>query len=133
MEVKVTTFNTELIRAYMEQSSILQKGIAYYKHIDSSLTDAMAKECAIRDAQQYCQRRWKNDSSGWLDSEYKVFLEFEERVENGSYFKITRYDGASSDSGLVGKIGPFLKKAVLIYVIACAILAVLAIIVNVLR
>ena len=95
MEVKVTMFNTELIRTYMEQSSILQKGIAYYKHIDSSLTDAMAKECAIREAQGYCQRRWQSDSSGYLN-EYRAFEEFKERVNNGSYFNITRYDNAQS-------------------------------------
>lgn len=91
MEVKVTTFNKELIRSYMEQSSVMQKGIAYYKHVNPSLTDAEAKECAIHEAQETCHRRWLSDGSGYLN-EQRAFEEFKERVNKGSYFSIETYD-----------------------------------------
>lgn len=95
MEVKMTAFDKEQIRSYMEQSSILQKGISYYKHVNPTVTDAQAKECAIREAQEYCQRRWLNDSSGYLN-EYRAFEEFKERVQNGSYFSIETYDAVKA-------------------------------------
>ena len=43
MEVKVSTFNREIIRAYMESSSALEKGIAYYKHVNPTISDDQAK------------------------------------------------------------------------------------------
>ena len=91
MQAKVSTYNKDLIRSYMEQSSIMQKGISYYKHVNPSLTDAEAKELAIREVQESCHRRWLSDSSGYLN-EYRAFEEFEERVNKGSYFSIETYD-----------------------------------------
>lgn len=95
MQAKVSTFDKELIRSYIEQSPVMQKGISYYKHVNPSLTDAAAKECAIREAQEYCHRRWLSDSSGYLN-EYRAFEEFTERVSKGSYFSIETYDAVKA-------------------------------------
>ena len=83
---KITTFDVDLIRTYMEGSEALRKGIAYCKSIQPDASDAVAKESAIRLAQDACRRKWINDSTGYIDSEYKAFLEFSKDVEKGFYF-----------------------------------------------
>ena len=83
--VKLTTFDPEKIRMYMEtKRDVLEKGIKWAKQINSSASDDIAKETAIRYAQQQCQAIWRNDSVGYIDSEYKAFERFCEKVSNSS-------------------------------------------------
>ena len=83
---KLTTFNPELIRSYMEGTTTLDKGIAYMKAVTPGISDAIAKESAIRYAQETCQRRWLNDTTGYLNSEYRVWSEFADDVDKGRHF-----------------------------------------------
>jgi len=83
---KFTTFNPELIRSYMEGSDVLDRGIAYMKAVTPGISDASAKEAAIRQAQENCQRRWLNDTTGYIDSEYRAWSEFSNDVRNGRFF-----------------------------------------------
>ena len=83
---KLTTFNPELIRSYMEGTDVLDKGIAYMKAVTPGISDAVAKEAAIRQAQEWCQRKWFNDTTGYISSEYVAYSEFASDVRNGRYF-----------------------------------------------
>lgn len=82
----IMTFDKEKIRSYMENTETLRRGIQYMKQINPGLSDALAKESAIRYAQEKCAAIWSNDSRGYYDSEYKAFERFEEKVKNGSEF-----------------------------------------------
>ena len=86
---KLTTFNPELIRCYMEGTDVLDKGIAYIKSVTPGTSDAVAKETAIRLAQEWCQRKWLNDTTGYISSEYVAFSELASDVRNGRYFDVS--------------------------------------------
>ena len=95
--MKVSTFDPDMIRRYMEGSSVLQKGIDYCKAINPGVSDEVAKATAIQLAQQYCQQKWYNDRSGYINSEYMAFSEFEKDVNAGRYFSAP-YSGSSGSS-----------------------------------
>ena len=84
--MKVSTFDPDMIRRYMEGSSVLQKGIDYCKAVNPGVSDEVAKATAIQLAQQYCQQKWYNDRSGYISNEYMAFSEFEKDVNAGRYF-----------------------------------------------
>ena len=113
MEVKVSTFNQEIIRTYMESSSALEKGIAYYKHVNPTISDDQAKELAIREAQDRSYSIWANDSTGYISNERMAFSEFIEYVDKGRYFSIDRYLSAQSFNHSVERTTSFLKKVFL--------------------
>ena len=97
--MKLSTFNPNLIRQYIEGTDVLEKGIAYMKQLDPSVSDAVAKESAIRMAQEYCQRKWQNDSTGYISSEYVAYTEFAKDVQKGFYFSAPRtYSSSGSGS-----------------------------------
>lgn len=95
--MKVSTFDPDMIRRYMEGSSVLQKGIDYCKAINPGVSDEVAKATAIQLAQQYCQQKWYNDRSGYISNEYMAFSEFEKDVNAGRYFN-SPYSSFSSGS-----------------------------------
>ena len=84
--MKLQTFNRNLIREYMEYSPALEQGIRYCKHLDPTASDMVAKESAIRIAINICERKWMNDSTGYISSERVAFTEFEKDVANKRYF-----------------------------------------------
>lgn len=84
--MKLQYFDKEVIRTLMEGSTTLEKGISYCKRTTPGCSDEVAKETAIRLAQEYCQRKWLNDSSGYISNEYIAFREFESDVRNDRYF-----------------------------------------------
>lgn len=95
--MKVSTFDPDMIRRYMEGSSALQKGINYCKAINPGVSDEVAKATAIQLAQQYCQQKWYNDRSGYISNEYMAFSEFEKDVNAGRYFSAP-YSGSSGSN-----------------------------------
>lgn len=111
--MKITTFDTEKIRYYMEKSSILQKGIDYCKSLNPGVSDEVAKQTAISLAQQYCQQKWYNDRSGYISSEYVAFREFEEDVSAGRYFSVKESK-------------PFYKNGGLMFFLICAVIGVIS-------
>ena len=113
MELKVTTFNREIIRKYMEGSSVLEKGIAYYKHANPTISNDQAKELAIREAQDRSYSIWANDSTGYIRNEAMAFSEFKEYVDKGRYFSIASYNRASDFGGTLDWIGSIIKKVFL--------------------
>ena len=84
--MKVQTFNRELIRRYMLTSSILEDGIQYCQYITPGASREVAKEAAIRLAEEYCEQKWYNDSTGYVRNEFVAFQEFERDVRNKRYF-----------------------------------------------
>lgn len=87
---KFLTFDSEKIRMYMETNSeVLNQGIKYFQARNPSLGRELAKESAIRYAQEKCATIWKNDSTGYIDSEYKAFERFAEKVKKGFEFDST--------------------------------------------
>ncbi len=114
--MKITTFDTEKIRNYMENSSILQNGIDYCKSLNPGVSDDVAKQTAIRLAQQYCQQKWYNDRSGYIDSEYVAFIEFEKDVRAGRYFSV-KNSGESKPFYKRGCLMAFLIYAVIMIII----------------
>ena len=99
--LKYTTFDTSKIRRYIESDpAVLEKGIRYMKTISPGESDFVAREAVIRQAQQICQRKWENDSTGYIDSEYKAYTEFANDVARGRYFSAApSYSNTSSASG----------------------------------
>ena len=95
--MKVSTFDSDKIRIYMEGSSVLQKGIDYCKAVNPGVSNEVAKATAIQLAQQYCQQKWYNDRSGYISNEYMAFSEFEKDVNAGRYFN-SPYSSFSSGS-----------------------------------
>ena len=57
------------------------------KKLRPGVSDDVARKTAIYEAQETCYRLWLNDSTGWIDSEYKAFSEFVNYVDKGRYFK----------------------------------------------
>lgn len=93
MQVKLSTFNKELIRVYMESSSILEQGITYmqyinYKERNTEVSRELAQETAILQAMDFCYRKWYNDSTGYISDERVAFREFEKDVKENRYFYI---------------------------------------------
>ena len=86
--IKVSTFNSESIRNYMEGSDILDTSIAYMKAVNPGISDAAAKEAAIRQAQEFCHRKWANDSTGYISNEAVAWQEFAADVRKGRYFSV---------------------------------------------
>lgn len=84
--MKIQTFNRGFIRQYMLTSSILEDGIRYCQFVNPSLSREVAKEMAIRLAEDYCQQKWYNDRSGYICNEFIAFQEFEKDVRNQHYF-----------------------------------------------
>ena len=114
--MKVSTFDSTLIRQYMENSSILQDGINYCKKINPGVSDATAKATAISLAQQYCHQKWQNDRTGYISNEYMAFVEFEKDVKAGRYFSYRSSYSSSRSSSSKPKIG--LGKIILIGFVA---------------
>ena len=110
--MKVSTFDSDKIRIYMEGSSVLQKGIEYCKAVNPGVSDEVAKATAIQLAQQYCQQKWYNDRSGYISNEYMAFSEFEKDVNAGRYFSAPY----SSSSGSKSKKPSGCLKGVLIFI-----------------
>ena len=91
--LKCTTFDPNMIRVYIEQDpDILEKGIRYMKSVTPDVSDSVAKEAVIRQAQEICQRRWLNDTTGYIDSEYRAYSEFANDVAKGRYFSAVSYN-----------------------------------------
>ncbi len=92
MQVKLSTFNKELIRVYMESSSILEQGIIYVQYVNYTgnlkreTPREVAKETAILQAMDFCYRKWYNDSTGYISDERVAFREFEKDVKEHRYF-----------------------------------------------
>lgn len=86
--MKVQFFDKDKIRMYMESSPALKQGILYCKHLNPQVSDMEAKESAMRIAEEYCYRKWLNDSTGYISDERKAFKEFEEAVEKKHQFYI---------------------------------------------
>ena len=84
--MKIQTFNRQLIRQYMLTSPILEDGIQYCQYITPGASREAAKESAIRLAEEYCERKWYNDSTGYIRNEFIAFQEFESDVRNNRYF-----------------------------------------------
>lgn len=84
--MKLQTFNRDLIRDYMEDSDILEIGIQYCQQVSPGDSELVAKETAIRMATDRCERRWYNDTSGYIDSEWKAFSELVDDVHNKRFF-----------------------------------------------
>ncbi|MBQ1225800.1 MAG: hypothetical protein IIU77_07285 [Clostridia bacterium] len=84
--MKLQTFDRNLIREYMEYSPALDQGIRYCKYLDPTVSDMVAKESAIRLAINICEKKWYNDSTGYISSERVAFTEFEKDVANKRYF-----------------------------------------------
>ena len=119
--VKLTTFDPEKIRMYMETNpDVLAKGIKWAKRINSSVSDDVAKETAIRYAQQQCQAIWRNDSIGYIDSEYKAFERFSENVAKGTEFN------EQPPQSIGGWIGGKLLSMLVWGIIMCIIYGILA-------
>ena len=57
---------------------MLEAGIAFVKRANPSASNEGAKETAIRMVQDKANRIWLNDSTGYIDSEYKAFYEAKE-------------------------------------------------------
>lgn len=95
--MKLSTFDRSLIRDYMESdSALLNVGIAYVKKINPSALDAVAKETAIRMAQDAAYQKWYYDSTGYIDSEYKAFYEVREKLFNNGLKKSSYSSGTYS-------------------------------------
>ena len=84
--MKLQTFDRNLIRGYMETSSVLEQGIRYCQHITPESSTDVAKEAAIRMAVEYCERIWYNDSTGYISNERIAFDRFVEDVKKQRYF-----------------------------------------------
>ena len=95
--VHVSTFNPEIIRNCIEGTSVLEKGVRYMKAINPGVSDEVAKETAIRQAQQFCQAKWQNDRTGYISNEYIAYQEFASDVEKGRYFNAPSATRKSSD------------------------------------
>ena len=100
--MKLQTFNKEIIAHFMANSSALEKGIEYMKSIQPGVSDDIAKKSAISQAQEFCYQKWLNDRSGYIDSEWKAFSEFEKDVSAGRYFssKYTNVNYSDKSHGL---------------------------------
>lgn len=99
--MKLSTFDRSLIRDYMESdSALLNVGIAYVKKINPSASDAVAKETAIRMAQDAAYQKWYYDSTGYIDSEYKAFYEVREKLFNNGLKKSSYSSGGLSDASI---------------------------------
>lgn len=85
--MKVQFFDKDKIRMYMEGSPALKQGILYCKHLDPTVPDIVAKESAMRIAEEYCYRKWLNDSTGYIN-EWRAFQDFEKEVEKNHQFYI---------------------------------------------
>ena len=84
--MKIQTFDPEIIRQLMMTSPVLEHGIEYYILTQKGLTRDMAQECAVLHAQQECQYRWYNDSTGYICNEYRAFEDFKRDVDKGFVF-----------------------------------------------
>ena len=88
--LKFSTFDRELIRAYMQGTQTLEKGIAYVQAINPGASAKDAEEKAIELAQEFCYRKWANDSTGYISSEHIAFREFQDDVDHGRKFQIPK-------------------------------------------
>ena len=91
MELKLRTFDVNIIAELMMTSEALEQGALYMKCIDPSVSDDAAKLSAIKMAQEFCQRIWYNDNTGYISNERVAFREFEKDVKAGRYFDTSAY------------------------------------------
>lgn len=85
--LKVMSFDRTRIRTYLEGTEALKQGIRFVKCAEKSITDdTIAKEAAIRLAEDRCVLIWQRDSTGYIDSEYKAFKQLEKDINNKFFF-----------------------------------------------
>ena len=92
--MKMQYFDRNLIREYMEGSSALEQGIRYFKYLNPSASDALAKESAIRYAIEKCEAIWMKDSTGYISSERMAFSVFANDVKEKRHFHDKAMDNA---------------------------------------
>ena len=92
--MKMQYFDRNLIREYMEGSSALEQGIRYFKYLNPSASDALAKESAIRYAIEKCEAIWMKDSTGYISSERMAFSVFANDVKEKRHFHDSAMDAA---------------------------------------
>lgn len=95
--MKLRTFDSSKIRAYMESSPELETGIRYMQHISPGISREAAKESAIRIAIEKCERRWYNDTTGYIANEFIAFQEFEKDVKAKRYFYVKGMKSADEE------------------------------------
>ena len=95
--MKMQYFDRNLIREYMEGSPALEQGIRYMKYLDPSVSDAAAKESAIRYAIEKCEAIWMKDSTGYISSERIAFTEFSKDVREKRHFHDPAMDKAEKE------------------------------------
>lgn len=91
MEMKIRTFDVNVIAELMMTSEALEQGTRYMKCINPGVSDDVAKLSAIKMAQEFCQRMWYNDNTGYIANERVAFREFEKDVKAGRYFSTAEY------------------------------------------
>ena len=92
--MKMRCFDENLIRIYMDETSVLEQGMRYMKHLNPSISDEVAKERAIVFAIEQCESIWMRYSTGYISNERLAFSVFLKDVSEKRYFYDDAMDAA---------------------------------------